>query len=126
MMTSRALSTASFVALLCLAACGQSHPIPGDAGPRPDTGPARSSPDAVRFCEESGRIECLRQRQRGEIDEVELSACIADIPARCAGSAWPASCRPTSAETDDCIAALRSLANLDIPIGAIPECNFCP
>jgi hypothetical protein len=122
----RALSNASFTALVCIAACGESHPIPTDAGPRLDSAPTTGTVDPMRFCEELSRVECFRRRQREEIDDPGRDACIADVPARCAGFSFTFGCEPTSAQADACIAALRNLGNLNVPLSAIPECNFCP
>jgi hypothetical protein len=106
-----------FLFLLPLAvACGRTHA----AEPR--------YVDAVAHCEAVERIECDRRLARDEIPESELAACKAEAPDLCAGETFPETCDPlpTIGDSNECLNLLRAAENLEVPIGAIPECELCP
>jgi hypothetical protein len=85
--------------------------------------------DAETFCQDKEMIECSRRNHRGELNTMELQACVSAVPSRCVAFAWPSSCAepPTWLETDACLQALRLEANVAVPFADIPECRaLCP
>lgn len=84
--------------------------------------------DAVAHCEAVQRIECDRRLARDEIPESELASCKNNAPNLCMDAMFPESCDPlpTIGDSNECLNLLRAAENLEIPIGAIPECELCP
>lgn len=86
--------------------------------------------DAVTFCMDQRFWECRRDQFAGRITDAEFEACVAPTAMICAGSAWPAGCRPTPQQTDACLMLLQRLDLADVPTAELystyAECDLCP
>ncbi|MEZ4323895.1 MAG: hypothetical protein R3B40_01690 [Polyangiales bacterium] len=101
-------------------------PAPGEVG---GCGQDPFIVEAETFCRDQSAWECRRAEARGEVSGDELAACFDAIPNACEGATWPPTClpRPTSLQTDACLAALAREDNVNTPVEELAACvDVCP
>ncbi len=96
------------VALLFVLTLGA--PSPGHIGGCSTTTPVA---DPEQYCVDKDVRICARTGMTCERNM---------ILARCDGARWPVGCRPTTTETNACLAALVDLSRLSVPDDMLPEC----